>query len=231
MAEDKKGSGLFWLILLLLGGSSVWAINKFMSKPKDEQQTPSGGNKTPNGGGQTPNGGGQTPNGGNQTPSEKDYTTTIQESGFVTPEILINTDPNLDYQFWYLNNWIWLNQNDIMSALAQPYWNWGIDVNGKPTGVNWFYFNQLNDKDGFKAFVDFDQSYYTDAAKKNLVVRVTPFTTPNSTNGLTQKQIDDSLIKQLQANNGLSLKTGTDFLSRLRKNKGFDIRSYLQDNH
>ena len=224
MAEDKKDSGLFWLILLLLGGGSFWAINKFMTKPKDEQQTPSGGN-------QTPNGGNQTPNGGSQTPAEKDYTTTIQESGFVTPEILINTDPNVDYQNWYLHNWIWLNQNDIMTELGQPYWNWGVDSRGNKTGVNWFYFNQLNDKDGFKIFTDYNQSYYTDAAKKNLVVLVTPFTTPTANNGLTQKQIDDSLIKQLQTNNGLSLKTATDFLSRLRTNKGFDIRGYLQDNH
>ena len=231
MAEDKN-SGLFWGLLILLGGGAIWAINMFMPKPKDKKNIETNQTPTTNNSGTISNSSqNNTASGGNQTPSTKSYTTTIQQSSFVTPDILINTDVNTDYQFWYLNNWIWLNQNDIMSALAQPYWNWGIDVNGKPTGVNWFYFNQLNDKDGFKAFVDFDQSYYTDAAKKNLVVRVTPFTTPNSTNGLTQKEIDDSLIKQLQANNGLSLKTATDFLSRLRTNKGFDIRSYLQDNH
>ena len=174
MAEDKN-SGLFWGLLILLGGGAIWAINMFMPKPKDKKNIETNQTPTTNNSGTISNSSqNNTASGGNQTPSTKSYTTTIQQSSFVTPDILINTDVNTDYQFWYLNNWIWLNQNDIMSALAQPYWNWGIDVNGKPTGVNWFYFNQLNDKDGFKAFVDFDQSYYTDAAKKNLVVRVTP---------------------------------------------------------
>jgi hypothetical protein len=34
MAEEKKGNGLFWTGLLILGGGAIWAIEKFMVAPK-----------------------------------------------------------------------------------------------------------------------------------------------------------------------------------------------------
>ena len=48
MAEDNKGSGLFWLALLLFGGCSAWAINKFIVPGKVSTIVPSNNSNTTN---------------------------------------------------------------------------------------------------------------------------------------------------------------------------------------
>jgi hypothetical protein len=250
MSEEKKGNGLFWAALLLLGGGAIWAIEKFMVAPKTSTpKTKNGGSNNNSGSTQTQSGSNnnqtttnsgssqstnivntnQTTNsGGTQTPAVKDYTTNIQYSTFPTPDVLINTDPNLDYQMWYLNNWIWFNKNDIMTELAKPYWNWGTDSHGNTGGVNFFYFTQQNDADAFKSFTDYDQTYKNG---NDLVIRVSPFVISNVYHNYSQNKIDDSLIKEIQNKTGLSLSKATEFLDRIRNNPSFDIKGYIQDNH
>jgi hypothetical protein len=41
MEEENKGSGIFWALLLVLGGGAVWAINKFIVAPKKDTQNSS----------------------------------------------------------------------------------------------------------------------------------------------------------------------------------------------
>jgi hypothetical protein len=46
MSEENKGNGIFWALLLLIGGGSVWAINKFIVSPKmPTPKTKKGGSK------------------------------------------------------------------------------------------------------------------------------------------------------------------------------------------
>ena len=89
--SEKKGSGIFWFVLLLIGGGALFGISKAFGATKKGDK-PNGG--TPSGGGTgTPSGGGTgTPEGGSgetPSPATKDYTTTIQQSSFITPELLI----------------------------------------------------------------------------------------------------------------------------------------------
>jgi len=54
MAEEQKSNGLFWALLLVLGGGAAWAINKYVISPKGKSKktttkkvsTKSGGVKT-----------------------------------------------------------------------------------------------------------------------------------------------------------------------------------------
>lgn len=211
MAEDNKSSGLFWLAILVFGCGAAWAINNYIVAPKKDTTKDNSGVSNQSDGNNNNN---QSSTDGVSTKPTivKDYTTKTQQQAFTPPEYLSYTDPSLDYKLYYIRNWLYLNQNDIMTELNKLYWGQGK--------LNWFDFNKMNNQDGFDYFVGKKDSTTN-------IADVTPFTIPNN---LTQQQIDDILIQDLEDVYNLSLNASKDFLSNIRKNKGFDIVGYVKDN-